>query len=147
MKRKFVLALAAAASMMSLGTIAHATPAVVAIDVAPPTPIVEAVPAPREGFTWSPGYYAWTNGGYTWVNGSWIENRVGLTWVAPHWQQGPDGRWMLAGGAWLPRDQAVAVRMGRDRDRDGVPDAIDDDKDNDGLPNRYDRHPNNPWRR
>jgi len=142
MKRKLVLVFAAA-SALSLGAIAQA---VVSVQVAPPAPIVEVTPAPREGFTWSPGHYVWRDGSHVWVTGTWIENRPGLTWVAPHWVQRADGTWTLAGGAWVPPGQAVALAAGRDRDRDGIPDHLDDDKDNDGVPNRYDSHPNNRWR-
>jgi hypothetical protein len=142
MKHKLILAFAAA-STLSLGAMAQA---VVAVQVAPPPPIVEAVPAPREGFTWSPGHYLWRDGSYAWVSGQWIADRPGLVWAPPHWVQGADGTWTLAGGAWVPPGQAVALAAGRDRDRDGIPDHMDDDKDNDGVPNRYDSHPNNRWR-
>jgi hypothetical protein len=49
MKHRHVLAFAAA-SMMSLGAIAQLP---VTVEVAPPPPVAEAVPAPRAGFTWS----------------------------------------------------------------------------------------------
>jgi hypothetical protein len=142
MKHKAVFAFAAA-SMMSLGAMAQA---VISAEVAPPAPIAEAVPAPRAGFTWSPGHYTWRDGSYTWVSGQWIADRPGYAWAPPHWVQRTDGTWTLAGGAWLPRGEAVAVTMARDRDRDGTADLVDDDKDNDGVPNRYDSHPNNRWR-
>lgn len=142
MKQKFVL-IFAAASTLSMGAMAQA---VISVEVAPPAPIVEAVPAPREGFVWSPGHYVWRDGNHVWVSGQWMAQRQGFTWAPPHWVQRPDGSWTLAGGAWVPRDHAVALAAGRDRDRDGTPDAIDDDKDNDGVPNRYDSHPNNRWR-
>jgi hypothetical protein len=34
----------------------------------------------------------------------------------------------------------------RDRDRDGIPNRLDNDRDNDGVPNQYDSRPNNPRR-
>jgi hypothetical protein len=142
MKCKLILTLAAA-STLSLGAMAQG---VVSVQVAPPPPIVESVPAPREGFVWSPGHYVFRDGAHVWVSGEWIENRPGYAWAPPHWVQRADGSWMLAGGAFVPRSDAVALARGRDRDRDGTPDAMDDDKDNDGVPNRYDSHPNNRWR-
>lgn len=142
MKRKLIL-IFAAASTLSLGALAQTT---IAVQVAPPAPIVEAVPAPRDGFTWSPGYYVWSNGNFVWTAGQWVPNREGLAWVPPHWAQRADGTWTLAGGAFVPQGQAIALAAGRDRDRDGTPDVMDDDKDNDGVPNRYDSHPNNRWR-
>ena len=92
--------------------------AVITVQPAPPAMVVQTAPAPRDGFTW----------------------------VAPHWTQRADGSWAMAGGAWVPNGEAVAVVTQRDRDRDGTPDVADDDKDNDGVPNRYDSHPNNRWR-
>lgn len=142
MKHKLILAFAAA-STLSLGAMAQA---VVAVEAAPPAPIAEAVPAPREGFTWSPGHYVWRDGSHVWVSGQWIENRPGFAWAPPHWVQRADGSWTLAGGAWVSSSQAVALAAARDRDRDGIADHMDDDKDNDGVPNRYDSHPNNRWR-
>jgi hypothetical protein len=35
----------------------------------------------------------------------------------------------------------------RDRDRDGVPNRYDTDRDGDGVPNQWDRKPGNPYRR
>ena len=35
----------------------------------------------------------------------------------------------------------------RDRDRDGIPNRLDDDRDGDGVRNRDDAYPNNPRRR
>jgi hypothetical protein len=91
---------------------------VVTVQAAPPAPVVQVPASPGEGYTW----------------------------VAPHWVQGANGTWQLAGGAWVQRGEAIALAAGRDRDRDGTIDAMDDDKDNDGVPNRYDSHPNNRWR-
>jgi hypothetical protein len=142
MKSRIVLAFAAA-STMSLGAIAQG---VVAVQVAPPPPVIESVPAPRPGFIWSPGHYVWRDGGHVWVSGQWVESRPGYAWAAPHWQQRPDGSWHLVGGAFVPRHEARIMGAGRDRDRDGTPDQADADKDNDGVPNRYDSHPNNRWR-
>jgi hypothetical protein len=140
MKSKIILALAA--STLSLGAMAQG----VAIQVAPPPPIIESVPAPREGFVWSPGHYVWRDGQHVWMTGQWVESRPGYTWAAPHWAQRPDGTWALTGGAFVPSNQAQIMGAGRDRDRDGMPDRADADKDNDGVPNRYDSHPNNRWR-
>jgi hypothetical protein len=40
-----------------------------------------------------------------------------------------------------------AQGRGRDRDRDGIPDRLDNDRDNDGIPNHLDRRPNDSRRR
>jgi hypothetical protein len=39
-----------------------------------------------------------------------------------------------------------AQRGMRDRDRDGIPNRVDNDRDGDGVPNQLDRRPNNPRR-
>ncbi len=71
-----------------------AAPAAVGIDitVAPPAPMVEVVPAPRPGFVWAPGYWAWRGNAHVWIAGRWIPARPGYYWV-------PD-RWVLRGGYW-----------------------------------------------
>lgn len=117
-QRKHLMAASAAAALMGLGTAAQAVPAVVAVEVAPPAPIVQTIPAPRAGYVWQEA----------------------------RWVQHPDGSWTTVGGHWVPADATVALNIGRDRDRDGIADHLDDDKDNDGTPNRYDSHPNNRWR-
>jgi hypothetical protein len=144
MKRKLIYVFAAASTLAAGAAMAQAT---IAVQVAPPAPIVESVPAPRDGFTWAPGHYVWSNGNYVWESGQWMADRPGYAWAPAHWVQRADGSWTLAGGAFVPSNEAVAIGMARDGDRDGIPDYMDDDKDNDGLPNRYDRHPNNPHRR
>ncbi len=94
------------------------------IRVAPPVQYVEAVPSYRSGYVWVPGYWDWRadrhGGRHVWVEGSWLRERHGYAY-RPH-------RWVDNGGHW------VQERGHWDRDGDGVP-------------NRYDRYPNNPYRR
>jgi hypothetical protein len=116
-----------------------AAPSVGAADiivrVAPPAPRVEAVPAPRRGYVWVPGYWDWRGHRYAWTPGHWERERRGYVYYSPRWVQRGNG-WVMERGRW-----------GRgDRDHDGVPNRFDRDRDNDGVPNRVDRHPNNPRR-
>jgi len=37
--------------------------------IAPPAPLVEAVPAPRPGYVWAPGYWTWQGDRYNWIAG------------------------------------------------------------------------------
>jgi hypothetical protein len=149
MNRKLILAAAAVAGTF-LGA-AGAAPAVVdgayyqgnppwvgyqgtgQVDVAPPAPVYEAVPGPRPGFVWSPGYYQWHGDRYVWLSGQWLPARQGYAWQAPHWQRRGDGSWFLVGGTWVPGDSYSYGRPYGDRDRDGVP-------------NYYDRNDRNPYR-
>ncbi len=72
---------------------------VVDIDVAPPPVRVEAVPAPRAGFVWAPGYWEWRGGQHVWVGGRWIAERRGYHWVPDAWEQrGP--HWHHVVGHW-----------------------------------------------
>jgi hypothetical protein len=107
------------------------------IRVAPPPPRVEAVPAPRRGYAWVPGYWDWRGRRHVWVSGNWVRERPGYVYSHPTWVQEGD-HWRFNRGAW--------ARGGRDRDRDGVPNRMDRDRDGDGVPNNRDRHPNNPNR-
>jgi len=92
------------------------------VQIAPPAPRVEVVPAPRRGHVWAPGHWQWRGQRYFWVPGHWIVARPGYAYVAPRWHE-RGGRWYYEGGRW-----------GRG------------DRDHDGIPNRRDRHPNNPYR-
>jgi hypothetical protein len=145
MNRKFILSIAAAGALMGLGSAAQARPAVVAIDMAPPAPMHEIIPAPRHGYVWAPGHYDWRHGQYVWISGRWMSERPGYVWQEARWVQRPDGSWFMVGGDWVRTDR-YSYGYGRDRDRDGVPNRFDRDRDGDGLPNWRDDHPNNPYR-
>jgi hypothetical protein len=157
MTRKTLLAAAlAAGSLVGAVSVAHAVPAVVAppgtyapgtavysypgqaviVQPAPPAPLVEQVPAPREGYVWTPGHFEWRNGQYAWIPGEWMSARPGFAWRSPRWQQQPDGSWLLMAGEWVRTDDyAYADRRGPLGDRDG-----------DGVLNRDDNYPRDPTR-
>ena len=73
----------------------------VEIEIAPPPPRVEVVPAPRRGYVWAPGYWRWNGHRHVWVNGVWVRERYGWHWEPDAWVQGPNGRWHLARGHWV----------------------------------------------
>ncbi len=143
-KRKLLLgALASAAIGMT------SVPAIAAVgiyvDVAPPPPRYEVVPAPRVGFVWAPGVWEWRNGRHVWIGGHYVRERRGMYWHPDRWEQ-VDNRWAFKRGAW-DRERWAENRAGYgDRDRDGVPNRYDRDRDGDGVPNRFDRAPDNPRR-
>jgi YXWGXW repeat-containing protein len=120
------------------------------IDIAPPAPRYEVVPAPRAGFVWMPGYWDWRGNRHVWTRGHWERERHGYYWHPNRWEQ-REGRWVLERGRW-DRERFVENRRFEerraygDRDRDGVPNRYDRDRDGDGVPNRYDRAPGNPNR-
>jgi hypothetical protein len=151
MSRKTVLAAAFAASLMGLGaTAAHAQ---IYVQVAPPAPQYEVVPAPRAGQVWAAGHYEWRGDRYLWVPGRWITARSGYEWRDARWVQRANGQWYMVGGTWErgphgDRDHdGIANRYDRDRDGDGIPNRVErqarygayGDLDRDGVQNRYDR--------
>lgn len=94
------------------------------VNVAPPPPRYEYVPAPRVGHAWVPGYWEWRHRGHHWVPGYWVRERPGYYYAPARWVD-RDGRWYYSRPGWSRR---------HDSDRDGVPD-------------RWDRAPYNPrWR-
>ena len=69
------------------------------IDVAPPPPREEVVPAPRVGFVWAPGYWDWDGHHHQWRKGHWEHERAGHHWVNDEWTQ-RDGHWHHERGHW-----------------------------------------------
>jgi hypothetical protein len=69
------------------------------IDIAPPPPPVEVIPAPRVGYVWAPGYYSYTGHRHVWARGHWIREHHGHHWVADRWED-RDGRWHRERGHW-----------------------------------------------
>jgi hypothetical protein len=158
MKRTLTLAalIVAAAAAAPLPSLA-ASHVGLYIGVAPPAPMVERIPAPRAGYVWAPGYWAWNGHRHTWAPGYWVAERPGYAYSAPVWYQ-DNGGWYMEPARWTPyrgydRGERYEHRGGWDRDRDGIPDRYEHrrdgrwDRDHDGVPNRYDRQPDNPWRR
>ena len=81
---------AAAQASMNLG---------VTIGVPPPAPIYEAVPAPRAGYVWAPGFWRWDGHRHVWARGHWIAARPGYRWVPDHWAA-YHGGWRHEDGHW-----------------------------------------------
>ena len=75
----------------------------VVVDVAPPAPYVEVVPAiPFAGAIWIGGYWGWRGGRHYWAPGRWEAPRPGYSW-RPHAWVNQGGRWHLHGGGWVRR--------------------------------------------
>lgn len=93
------------------------------VNVAPPPVYHEAVPSPRAGWHWAPGYWDWRVNRHHWIRGHWVRERAGYYYAPARWVGNGD-RYYYSRPAW------------RHRDSDG-----------DGVPNRFDRAPYNPrWR-
>ena len=134
------------AALFASSVTAFALPAAaeIYVNIAPPAPRYEVVPAPRHGYVWAPGYWDWRGSRHVWVKGHWEREHHGMYWHPSRWTE-RDGHYVLEKGRW--DRERFAENHGRgDRDHDGVPNRYDRDKDNDGVPNRYDNAPNNPRR-
>ncbi len=69
------------------------------LGVAPPAPRYEAVPGPRSGYDWAPGYWRWEGQRHVWTQGRWLEARPGYYWVADRWEP-RNGRHYYEHGYW-----------------------------------------------
>jgi hypothetical protein len=109
------------------------------VQVAPPPPQVEVVPAPRQGNVWVAGHWKWSprDARYVWKPGHWQVRRAGYLWAPAAWVQ-VGGAWRYREGTWI-RPSAC-----RDADRDGICNRHDRDRDGDGVGNRNDARPGNP---
>jgi hypothetical protein len=111
--RKLLLATVAASAIGAALPAAARTSVDFFVNVAPPAPVVEYVPAARPGWGWVPGYWEWRRHRHVWVGGHWERARAGHYYAPARWiRQGE--RWGYYRGGWR-----------RDSDRDGVPDRAD----------------------
>jgi len=68
----------------------------------PPIPVYEQPVCPDNGYTWTPGYWAWGDDGYFWVPGTWVRiPQVGLLWTPGYWGWGGDS-FRFHEGYWGP---------------------------------------------
>jgi len=119
--KRTILATLFAASLGAISMPAGAA-ASIYVQVAPPAPRYEVVPAERHGYTWVPGYWDYRGTRHYWVSGHYVRNRHGYRYESSRWVE-HDGGWRLERGRWARGDN-----------------------DRDGVPNYADRSPNNPYR-
>jgi len=127
--RKTILALLLASSATALSLPATAE---IYVNIAPPAPRYEVVPAPRSGYVWVPGYWDWRGNHHVWAKGHWERERHGMYWHPNRWTES-NGHYILERGRW-DKERFVENHRGYG------------DRDHDGVPNRYDRAPDNPYR-
>jgi hypothetical protein len=61
--------------------------------------VVQAAPAPREGYIWAPGYCNWNGNKHVWTEGHWERSRAGYEYDRPEWHQEGD-KWRMKKGGW-----------------------------------------------
>src|SRR5512142_3340261 len=94
------------------------------IEVGPPPPRYEVVPAPRPGYIWVPGTWVWQGHRHVWHRGHWMHERPGYAYVEPRWHRYGE-RWRYDEGRWERRHDNR--HYGRDRWRDDRHYGRDDD--------------------
>ncbi len=78
------------------------------IVLAPPEPMVEAMPMLPPGYVWAPGYWAWNHDRHIWVRGHSMLQRTGYRWEPDRWEQ-RDGHYARQAGYWV-RDDARPIK-------------------------------------
>jgi WXXGXW repeat (2 copies) len=69
------------------------------INIAPPAPRVEVIPAARPHYVWAPGYWDYRGREHVWVGGHYVRERPGYHWVPDRWEQRGPG-WHRERGHW-----------------------------------------------
>jgi len=98
--RKAVICASLALGAISLPAAAQISGSII-VDIPPPAPRVEVVPAPRPGYVWTNGYWRWEEPRRThiWVEGRWEAERPGHRWHHHHWAN-RDNRYYYEPGRW-----------------------------------------------
>jgi hypothetical protein len=75
----------------------------ISVTIAPPAlPVYEQPPLPAQGYIWTPGYWAYSEGDYYWVPGTWVmAPQVGFLWTPGYWGWG-NGMYVFNEGYWGP---------------------------------------------
>ena len=91
------------ASLFAVGAVAAPTASqartYVDVDVAPPPPRVETMPAHRAGYVWIPGAWDYNGHRHVWMKGHWARERHGHRWADDRWVQNGN-RWHHERGHW-----------------------------------------------
>jgi hypothetical protein len=75
----------------------------ISVSIAPPAlPVYEQPPLPAQGYIWTPGYWAYSEGDYYWVPGTWVmAPQIGFLWTPGYWGWG-NGMYVFNEGYWGP---------------------------------------------
>jgi hypothetical protein len=109
--RKLSLALLLAASALAAPSFAQIN---FNINVAPPPPQQEVVPAVAPGYVWAPGYWGWSGDRHVWIRGRPIAQREGYLWQPDRWEQREHNYYRVA-GHW---EKQKKNKKHKDKDRD-----------------------------
>ena len=79
------------------------------VNIAPPSPQHEVMPAIAPGYAWAPGYWGWNGDRYIWVRGRSIVQREGYRWEPDRWEQ-RDQSYYRESGYWKRDDGYKPVK-------------------------------------
>lgn len=86
----------------------------VSINIAPPAPQYEIVPAISPGYVWAPGYWGWNNDRYIWVRGRPIAQRVGFRWEPDRWDE-RNRNFVRTAGHWKHDNDFKPAKMKKEK--------------------------------
>lgn len=133
--RRLLLSLALSAGVFAAPAYAQFN---VNINVAPPAPQYEIVPAIAPGYVWAPGYWGWTGERHVWIRGRAIAQRQGYAWAPDRWEH-RDGGYYRTAGHWEQNHDYSRGKMKEDR-KSWKHDKHDKgDHDNHGNHGKHDR--------
>ena len=127
---------AAPPEQMSLGSLmlaasVFAAPATaqinISVNIAPPAPQQEMVPAISPGHVWAPGYWGWNGDRYIWVRGRTIVQREGYRWEPDRWEQ-RDRTYHRTAGYWKHDDSYKPVKVKKEKKQKKQKDHDDNGK-------------------
>jgi len=107
--RKLLLSL-----LLAAGAFAAPAYAQISINIAPPPPQYEVVPAIPPGYVWAPGYWGWTGERHVWVRGRPIFQREGYRWEPDRWEQ-RDRTYYRTEGRWVRDKGYKAVKVKKEK--------------------------------
>lgn len=98
------------------------------VEIAPPALRSEAVPPPRHGHHWRPGYWRWEGHRHVWEPGVWIAIQPGSVWSADRWERERSG-WRFVPGHWKSqrREEQWQDEPARERYPSNRPHGHDED--------------------
>lgn len=108
------------------------------INIGPPPMQFEAVPVMVPGYTWAPGYWAWSGERHVWVRGRVILDRVGYRWAPDRWEQ-REQVYFRHPGRWEPDPGYRNVKLKKEKKEKKPKHRDDDDERGRGHGNKHGR--------
>jgi len=98
--RKTIGVAAVGLGILGMASVGQAARLEFDIGVAPPPERYEVVPAPRDGFIYERGHYAWDGNNYVWRDGQFIRHREGHVYTPYLFERRGEKTWHFRSGHW-----------------------------------------------